>query len=229
MIIGTLQPSGEHPAVKWSRLLACPLLLTLIIAPWGHDALAWSREGHMVTGAIAYARLRAEDPEALAAVLTALRDHPHFSDLLQAPREWGLDAEDHDLAVFMNAARWADDIRSDRFEGYNESRWHYVNYHYAGEELTPPGAPGDDGFLLWALNENQHRLRTESGHDRAVALHDNVARMRVSVKHPVGEDHPAVRFDNAFGQISPVDSHFGERIQIGHLGAGDECRRENPR
>ena len=156
--------------MKWSRLLACPLLLTLIIAPWGHDALAWSRDGHMVTGAIAYARLRAEDPDALAAVLTALRAHPHFDDLLQAPQEWGLDGEDRDLAVFMNAARWADDIRSDRFEAYNESRWHYVNYHYTGDELTPPGAPSDDGFLLWALDENRRRLRTESGHNRAVAL-----------------------------------------------------------
>ena len=156
--------------MKWSRLLFCPLLLILVASPWGNDALAWSREGHMVTGAIAYARLQAEDPEALARVLALLREHPHFSDLLQAPEDWDLDAEDRALAVFMNAARWADDVRSGRFEKYSESRWHYVNYHYEDGELSPPGAPSDDGFLLWALDENQRRLLQGSSHDRAVAL-----------------------------------------------------------
>lgn len=156
--------------MKWSRVLVFPLLLILVAAPWGHDALAWSRQGHMVTGAIAYARLQADDPEALAAVLSLLREHPQFEDLLQAPEDWGLDAKDRDLAVFMNAARWADDIRSGRFEDFSESRWHYVNYHYENGMLTSPGAPSDDGFLLWALDENRRRLQTGTRHDRAVAL-----------------------------------------------------------
>jgi len=156
--------------MKWSRVLVCPLLLILVAAPWGHDALAWSRQGHMVTGAIAYARLQAEDPEALATVLSLLREHPHYSELLQAPDDWGLDAADGDLAIFMNAARWADDVRSAPFEDYSESRWHYVNYHYERGKLTPPGAPSDDGFLLWALNENHQRLQQGSRQDRAVAL-----------------------------------------------------------
>lgn len=156
--------------MKSSRPLACVLLLILVALPWGHDALAWSREGHMVTGAVAYARLQAEDPEALATVLELLREHPHFDDLLRAREQWGLDAEDRDLAIFMNAARWADDVRSGRFESYSESRWHYVNYHYRDGELTPPGTPDDDGFLLWALQQNQRRLHGGSAHDRAVAL-----------------------------------------------------------
>jgi len=156
--------------MKWSRVLVCPLLLILVAAPWGHDALAWSRQGHMVTGAIAYARLQADDPQALEAVLSLLREHPQFEDLLQAPEDWGLDTDDRYLAVFMNAARWADDVRSGRFEEYSEPRWHYVNYHYEGGELTPPGAPSDDGFLLWALEENQRRLQQGSRQDRALAL-----------------------------------------------------------
>jgi len=156
--------------MKWSRVLVCPLLLILVAAPWGRDALAWSREGHMVTGAIAYARMQAEDPQGLAAVLALLRAHPHFSDLLQASEEWDLGAEDRDLAVFMNAARWADDVRSGRFEDYSETRWHYVNYHYEDGDLTPPGAPSDDGFLLWALDENERRLHEGSRTERAVAL-----------------------------------------------------------
>jgi len=156
--------------MKRSHVLICPLLLILVAAPWGHDALAWSRQGHMVTGAIAYARLQAEDPEALATVLSLLREHPQYSDLLEAPGDWHLDAEDRDLAIFMNAARWADDVRSGPFEDYSRSRWHYVNYHYEGGELTPPGLPSDDGFLLWALNENHQSLRQGSRQDRALAL-----------------------------------------------------------
>jgi hypothetical protein len=70
----------------------------------------------------------------------------------------------------MNAARWADDVRSGRFENFSEARWHYVNYHYEDGELSPPGVPSDDGFLLWALEENQRRLRQGGRQERAVAL-----------------------------------------------------------
>ncbi len=121
----------------------------------------------MVTGAIAYARLQEEDPAALARVLELLRQHPHYEALLRAPEDWRLDADD-DLALFMWAARWADDVRSEPFDDYSEGWWHYVNYHYRDGRLTEPG--NNDGRLLWALNENHRGLAQGDAEDRAVAL-----------------------------------------------------------
>ncbi|NKB88044.1 MAG: S1/P1 Nuclease [Acidobacteria bacterium] len=162
------------------RLGAVVVLLALGAA-WPHQATAWGRDGHMVIGAVAYARLRAEDPAALAAVLTALRQHPHYADLLRGPDEWALDVDDADLAIFMQASRWADDVRSGRYEEFGRSNWHYVNYHLREGRLDPPGAPERDGFLLDALKRNHARVRSNDPTERAIAL--------TWLFHLVGDSH----------------------------------------
>ncbi len=134
------------------------------------NAAAWSPQGHMVTAAIAYQELRQSDPATLRAVIELLEQHPHFADRLAPPREWNLDDDDRGQAIFMRAARWADDIRSGRHESHSRPTWHYVNYHYSPPELTPPKATGD-GDLLNALRDSRNRLASSaSGADRALAL-----------------------------------------------------------
>ena len=134
------------------------------------NAAAWSPQGHMVTAAIAYQELRQSDPATLRAVIELLEQHPHFTDRLAPPREWNLDNDDRGQAIFMRAARWADDIRSGRHESHSRPTWHYVNYHYSPPELTPPKASGD-GDLLNALRDNRDRLASSaSAADRALAL-----------------------------------------------------------
>ncbi len=149
-------------------LSASCLALLLCLAG---DAAAWSRQGHMVTAAIAYQELRQSDPAALRAVVELLEHHPHFADQLAPPRSWNLDDEDREQAIFMRAARWADDIRSGRHESYSRPTWHYVNFHYSPPNaLTPPAGSGD-GELLNALRDNTATLATsDRAADRAVAL-----------------------------------------------------------
>jgi hypothetical protein len=151
-----------------STIIALTLASFLALCGWVPEAQAWSRQGHMVTGAIAYARLQEADPAALAAVIDLLRTHPHYDQLLRAPSDWNLDSSDSDLALFMRAARWADDIRDDEFSTFSRSNWHYVNYHYRGAGIAEPG-PGD-GELLTALHENFDRLMRGGTQDRSVAL-----------------------------------------------------------
>jgi len=143
------------------------LLPALFAAP----ARAWSPAGHMTLGAIAYHELERIDPEALETVLALLRSHPHFGELLDGPEDRVLPEPRRRAAIFMRAARWADDVRRPPHDEYSEPAWHYVNFRYRPDaELTPPRGPRQDGYLLWALEENARRLDSDSDTVRALAL-----------------------------------------------------------
>ena len=145
-------------------LLSLP---TLLAAP----ASAWSPAGHMTLGAIAYHELERIDPAALETVLTLLESHPHFGQLIDGPDDRALPGPQRRAAIFMRAARWADDVRQAPFDEYSEPAWHYVNFRYRpANELMPPRGPRQDGYLLWALEENARRLESDSDTVRALAL-----------------------------------------------------------
>lgn len=147
------------------------LLALLLVVLSSGSAVAWSPAGHMVLGAIAYRELERIDPAALEAVLEILSAHPHRQELLAPPADAALSAEQKRMAVFMRAARWADDVREEPYDEYSRPTWHYVNFHYRPpDELTPPRGPEQDGYLLWALQENVRRLGSDSDAVRAVAL-----------------------------------------------------------
>jgi hypothetical protein len=123
----------------------------------------------MVSAAIAYDVLKKEDPKALATALDLLRQHPQYAErftrLLVA-----LPAEDRDLYLFMIAARWADDVRSNK--EYHRSPWHYINYPF-----KPPGQPDEvevkppvEPNIVTAYAENLAILKGDSpAADKAIA------------------------------------------------------------
>ncbi|WP_116089869.1 S1/P1 nuclease [Sphingomonas crusticola] len=86
----------------------------------GEPASAWSNQGHMATGAIAYDLLASRDPAAVASITALVAQHPDRSrfelalgNLTGAPR---------DRALFELIARWPDDIRK---TAYNHTHWHH--------------------------------------------------------------------------------------------------------
>jgi hypothetical protein len=83
-----------------TSLLAASLLLPQV-------ALAWNGAGHMTVARIAYANLT---PSTRARVNLLLRQHPDFTRLRA-----GLSASnpDFNLIIFLRAATWPDDIKSD--------------------------------------------------------------------------------------------------------------------
>ena len=91
--------------VKVIRLLIC---LSLVVP----SSYAWNRAGHLASGAIAYADLKANHPETLKKVMALLQQHPEYHSRWEAAIKDLPDlAENHDLYIFMMEARWADDIR----------------------------------------------------------------------------------------------------------------------
>ena len=89
-------------------LIASLVLLTLAVLPL--PASAWNIPGHMLSGAIAYQVLQQENPQSIEKVKAVLEKHPWYANQWQA-RLQDVPAADHGLVLFMQAARWPDDIR----------------------------------------------------------------------------------------------------------------------
>ena len=67
---------------------------------------AWNKPGHMVTAAVAYEALKQSDPEALAATVALLHEHPHSGTMFRSQIEKRHNqAEEQDLYLFMLGAR----------------------------------------------------------------------------------------------------------------------------
>jgi len=114
------------------RGLLIGILLVLVTTS---ATFAWSKAGHMVSGAIAYADLKQTSPETLARVIALLKSHPQYQTKW-VPRlaQLTLTPEEQDLYLFMLAARWPDDIRGDA--AFHHGAWHNINFPY-----TPEGQP----------------------------------------------------------------------------------------
>jgi hypothetical protein len=88
----------------------------------------------MLSGAIAYQVLQQENPQTIDKVKAALEKHPWYANQWQA-RLQDVAATDRDLVLFMQAARWADDIRMTDKQ-YHRALWHYINWPF-----KPDGQP----------------------------------------------------------------------------------------
>jgi hypothetical protein len=90
-------------------LIASLVLLTLAVLPL--PALAWNIPGHTLSAAIAYQVLRQEAPQSIEKVRAVLEKHPWYVNQWQT-RLQDVPVVERDEVLFMQAARWADDIRT---------------------------------------------------------------------------------------------------------------------
>jgi hypothetical protein len=114
------------------RSLSLTLVLAFMILMVHGNAQAWNKAGHMVTGAVAYRTLKASDPAALREVIRILKEHPFYEERWKAAIE-AIESDESDedkegLYLFMNAARWPDDIRSD--PDLHCEFCHFINFRF---------------------------------------------------------------------------------------------------
>ena len=107
-------------------LIASLVLLTLAALPL--PASAWNVPGHMLSGIIAYQTLQQENPAAIEKVKAVLEKHPWYANQWQAKLQ-DVPVEDHGLVLFMQASRWADDVRRTDKQ-YHRGPWHYINWPF---------------------------------------------------------------------------------------------------
>src|SRR4029453_7313537 len=134
-------------------------------------ASAWNIPGHMLSGAIAYQVLRQENPPTIEKVKAVLERHPWYANQWQS-RLQDLPVADNDLMLFMQAARWPDDIRiKDKVQ--NRPAWHYINLPFKpeGQPDSVQAREPEPVNILTALAENERVVKNENdAAKKAIAL-----------------------------------------------------------
>jgi hypothetical protein len=183
---------------------AC-LAIALLTYASPRTALAWNRAGHMVSGAIAYQELRATNPAALQRVLRLLAAHPEYqARWLPLIQRHGM--ADHDIMLFMYAARWADDVRG--HAGYDRPTWHYTNFPVVppGDTTTPPTEVAGDIIV-----ESQHQLSVLRDPE---APEIRKAEALVWLFHLVGDVHQPLHATNLHSVRWPTGDRGGNLFFI---------------
>ncbi len=190
------------------------LLAAACVALAPLSAPAWSKAGHMVTGSIAYAVLKQDNPAALARVVAVLKAHPQYEKLWRKQVETlrqATPAADPDEYLVMLAARWADDIRGDK--EYDRPAWHFINYPYkpdkpAGQPeavRTKPPDPAANIVKAFALNQAAIKAGPEDV-DRAVPL--------CWLAHLVGDVQMPLHAASLFSERFPDGDRGGTRFWV---------------
>jgi S1/P1 Nuclease len=132
-------------------LIAALVLLTIALLPL--PASAWNIPTHMLSAAIAYQVLQHENPPTIEKVKAVLEKHPWYANQWQA-RLQDVPVADRDMVLFMQAARWADDVRRTDKQ-YHRGPWHYINFPFKpdNQPATVPTIEPDSVNILTALAE----------------------------------------------------------------------------
>jgi len=138
-------------------LLALLVLSTLVVLPL--PASAWNIPSHMLSGIIAYQVLQQENPQTIDKVKAVLEKHPWYANQWQA-RLQDIPVADHSLVLFMQAARWADDIRNNDKQQHR-ALWHYINWPFKpeGQPASVQTREPESVNILTAMAENQRTMR----------------------------------------------------------------------
>jgi hypothetical protein len=190
---------------RFRRLAAAALSVVLIVFGAPSTALAWNRAGHMVSGAIAYGELRARNPAALDRVIALLRVHPAYQTRW-LPMITARGMADHDIMLFMFAARWADDVRDE--PQYDHPTWHYTNLPFvpAGDTTRPPAGIGGD--VVTEAEHNISVLRDPEASDTAKAI------ALTWVFHLVGDVHQPLHAVSFYSSRWPQGDRGGNLVFI---------------
>ena len=163
-------------------------------------AMAWSRPGHMVTAAIAYEELRAQDPKLLEQIIALAERHPDrgaFEVAIGRAR-----GEERGRRIFLELARWADDTRGSI---HDHPTWHYSSRPLIDKASPPPKSrrdvPQGSAIEAFALNFSVASDSRAPQSERAVAL--------CWVFHLVGDMHQPLHSVSQFSKRFPTGDRGG--------------------
>jgi S1/P1 Nuclease len=191
-------------------VLACVVIITVTALPI--PASAWNIPGHMLSGAIAYQVLQQENPHSIDKVRAVLEKHPWFANQWQA-RLQDVPVADHGLVLFMQAARWPDDIRRDK--QYHRASWHYINWPFKpeGQLASVQFKEPEPVNILTAMAENQRIVTNQTDPERkAIAL--------AWLFHLVGDIHQPLHTAQLFTVEYPQGDRGGNEICVRMTQAG---------
>jgi hypothetical protein len=198
------------------------LSLALLAAP---AAFAWNDFGHRVAAAAAWPRLA---PATRAEVTQLLKLNPDYPRWVK-----GVPAGERAQVAFVDAAAWADDIKSDGRHVYDGDRprgpdaarnigysdplehryWHFIDQPFSTDHtpLRPPARPNIETELRLMLRT----LRSPSA-TAALKSYD-----LTWVEHLVGDAHQPLHTVSRFTRSQPEGDAGGNRVAL----CAPPCRR----
>jgi hypothetical protein len=179
-------------------------IVTLLLAlalPYS-TASAWSRSGHMVSAAIAYDELSAQEPRIIDRIVALAEEHPDRGAFeVAVGRARG---EERERRIFLELARWPDDVRGSI---HDHPTWHYWSRPIVDQSSPPAKVPEDvpqgSAYEAFALNLSVASDARASVGERAVAL--------AWIFHLVGDVHQPLH------SVSQVSKRFPEGDRGGSL------------
>jgi len=176
-------------------------LLLALVLPCS-AALAWSRAGHMVSAAIAYNELSAQDQRIIERIVALAEKHPDRAAFEVAVG--GTRGEQRSYRIFLQLARWPDDARGGI---HDHPTWHYWSRPFIDEssppEKTPQDVPQGSAYEAFALNLSVASDSRASTGERALALS--------WIFHLIGDIHQPLH------AVSQVSKRFPEGDRGGSL------------
>jgi hypothetical protein len=122
-----------------------PLIaVTLCLFVFSSTSQAWFGFGHMAVAYVAYQKLT---PEKKTRVATLLKKNPYYNTRWKALIPVGTPSDERDLMLFMIAATWPDEIKSDS---------KYVNDGMAGGNRPPSGPTAWQNTGYGDLNRHKY-------------------------------------------------------------------------
>jgi S1/P1 Nuclease len=168
----------------------------------------------MPSAIIAYQVLQQENLQSIEKVKAVLEKHPWYANQWQA-RLQDVPVADRDLVLFMQAARWPDDIRM-RDRQYHRGPWHYINWPFrpVGQPASVQIKEPEPVNILTALAENESGVRGQDDPGRnAIAL--------AWLFHLVGDIHQPLHTAQLFTVEYPKgDREGGNKICVRVTQAG---------
>jgi S1/P1 Nuclease len=167
----------------------------------------------MLSAAIAYQVLRQENPATIEKVKALLEKHPWYANHWQARLE-DVPVAEHGLVLFMQTARWADDIRTnDRAQ--NRPPWHFINFPFKPESQPASVQTREPASvnILTAMADNERMVKNETDPERkAIAL--------AWIFHLVGDIHQPLHTAQLFTVDYPNGDRGGNEICVRVTQAG---------
>jgi len=191
--------------------------LALVLLTLSAPACAWNRLGHMMVAARAYGELTAA---ARARASALLKLNPSYAQWVAQ-----VSGGERDERIFMLAANWADDIKSDpgyRNDGehpkgadaslnvgYSDTLQHRY-WHYVDEPFSPDHTPLSGPQVPNALTQiTAFRKVLASDASDAVKSYD-----LVWLLHLVGDVHQPLHATSRFTQALPAGDAGGNRVAL---------------
>lgn len=181
------------------------VVLLLVTAVPCSSALAWSRAGHMVSAAIAYQELSANERRIINEIVALVEKHPDRAvfEVAAGPTT----GKERRRRIFMQLARWADDTRGSI---HDHPTWHYWSRPIIDASSPPAAVPEDvpQGSALeaFALNLSVASDPRASAGERAVALG--------WIFHLVGDMHQPLHVVSQVSKRFPEGDRGGNRLFV---------------